>query len=1024
MTQLSLLARSFSMAVTGVTTTLLLLLACPAFNLQAAESDEHEVDARGGTVRQNARMDDGSPKPFAADKNVSTSRESHMLHLMEKTVTPPPGLQFRPFKGSEVDLDASITKPDPTKPLQLPIYVRIPKYVDILAAPDCCFNVDVTDIEGMIYALTYNSQASAKEGPSSITVSGIMPEEDHAGQFPLRIEGNLTTPSGRAGGVPHWAAKVGSLQILVDRNHDGSIDGKDNTGERLRFADRNKDNKYDDADIPRDDMPGAVFMAGFGLANHPKLGERIKAEIKYPRELNRGVLRLRILDEHEPSNVEVQNEVAAPSRNRHIRVYKEETGGTPLKDAQLQWDLSASPVIPQYVYLDYASDEIAIIRLTFLRQAADTTPVMTDEVKVAHFSNGVGAIDSLQPAVAVIDGLGSVELMSGNLHLDALVRSYQTPAFAPDVSISYNHLNGIESGLGRGWRTNYDQRLFDNTYDREGTDGKITNADRKDGDLLVLLDGSGRSWSFAWKAAVNKYVSQDKTGLIKATVEPLQEIPKDPGLTDYFADDLKNGYKLLLLDNTIRWFDRDGYLMRIESLRQEKLTITRGQADAGGPWKFKHKATKVADEYNRKEGLAASDLSGVVDPTKKTLDRAKGRQLADWEFKYDDEQRIKEVKISGNFALNAGSDLTWKIAYDVAPVGDLSQSINKVSVITIPYLNGEVKVAYTPATRMTASTKAVVTGSNPFLGDTEFSNIDIDLGAWKTRKIPGQVAVTTTRTLVATTRRISTETTGRVVTTWLYDDRGNQTSQAVSGGTTMTWTWNDFGMKPANLLKTSTLVGAGGSTTYDYFNAGKQSGRVKSEQDPCGKSATFAYNGSGFPASTKDRRGFTWTTTGVDGYGNPTASTSPESRSTARVYGAHDKFGLVESETDFRGFTTAYEYDTRLRPTVTTLPTGATPGTVWDPLSRPITSTDARGTITATVYDTYGRVKSDTITAGADVPAGDRSNIAASTYAYTDGPITTVLAKRGALIVMDQDVDLQGRVVKQRGVVGNQSHGL
>ena len=992
----------------------LLLVALPLTGLRAADAaDDHQVDAKGGTVRQNAQMDDGAPKAFAADKNASTTREAHPLHLMEKTVTPPSGYEFRPFKASEQGLDASITNPDPSKPLRLPVYVRIPKYVDILAAPDCCFNVDVTDIEGMIRALKDGSQASPMEGPSSITVSGILPEEDHAGQFPLRIEGNLKS-SGQSGEDPHWAAKVGSIMILVDRNHDGTIDGKDNTGKRLRFVDRNQDNKLDDLDNPRDDMPGGVFLAGYGLPNHPKLGDRIQAKIKYPHELTRGVLRLRILDEHMPTNTEVQGTAPVASRNRHVRVYKDLTGGPALTDAQLQWDLSASPVVPEDVYLDYASDEIVIARLTFLRQASDTTPVMTDEVKIARFSNGVGAIDGLQPSVSAIPGLGSIELMSGNLHLDALVRSYQAPALGPDLALAYNHLDGIETGLGRGWRSTYDQRVFDNTFDREGTDGKITNADRKDGDLLVLLDGSGRKWPFVWKTADSKYVSQDKTGLLKATVEPLQAIPKDPGLTDYNADDLTNGYKVLLLDNTTRWFDRDGYLMRIENLRQEKLTITRGQADGTNPWKFKHQAVKVVDEHTREEGLAASDVAGAVDPAKKTLDKASGRQLAAWEFLYDDEQRLKQVKITGNFALSSGSDLTWKIAYDPAPVGDLATSINKVSIVTIPYLNGDVKVAYTPATRMTASTKAVVTGSVPFGGATEFADIDVDLGAWKTRKIPGQVTVITTRILLADKRRISTETTGRVATTWQYDDRGNQTSQAVAGGTTVTSTWGDFGMKPANLLKTTTLNGAGGSTTYDYFNAGKQSGRLHIEHDPNGKTTTYAYDGSGFPKSTTDRRGFLWETTGVDEFGNPTASTSPEGRTTMRVFGQHAKFGLLESETDFRGFTTSYAYDARLRPSITTLPTGGKPGTVWDPLSRPITSTDARGTTTAIVYDAYGRVISETITPGDDIAAEDRTGIAPLLTDYTDGPLTTVLAKRGALIVADQDVDLQGRVVRQR----------
>ncbi len=1004
----------------------LLLVGLPLVGLRAADSaDDHQVDARGGTVRQNAQMDDGNPKPFAADKNATTTRESHLLHLMEKTVTPPPGFQFRPFKGSELGLDANITNSGPNsgKPLQLPIYVRIPKYVDILSAPDCCFNVDVTDIEGMIHALRYNSQASPMEGPGSITVSGIMPEEDHAGQFPLRIEGNLTTPSGRGGEDPHWAAKVGSIQILVDRNHVGGIDGKDNLGKRLRFADRNHDNKFDDLDNPRDDMPGAVFLAGYGLEGHPQLGDRIKALIKYPIELKRGVLRLRVLDEHMPSNVEVTSTDPAPSRNRHVRIYKDGVGGAPLTDDQLQWDLSASPVVPTTVYLDYASDEIAIIRLTFLRQATDTTPVMTDEVKVAHFSNGVGSIDSLQPSVGVMNGLGGVELMSGNLHLDAVVRAYLTPAFGPSVTLSYNHLDGIETGLGRGWRTTYDQRVFDNTYDRvntPGPDGKITNDDRKDGDLVVLLDGSGRKWPFTWNETDKKYVSTDVTGLRKATVEPLKKIEDRTDLPGYNADDLDLGYKVLLNDNLIRWFDRDGYLVQLQTLRKERVSIVRGVADGANPWRDKCKAITAKDQYSREEPLTAADFNGaVVDPVKRTLNKIGGRSLGDWDLLYDSQQRLETCTIrnpsggagpdgaTGAFHLSGGDRLAWKIGYDPGTPSDPSQSLSKVSTITIPYQSKVVKVAYTPTTRLSASTKAVVTG--PFGGDTVFDNIVPEAGAWQTRSLPGVVTVTTARVVDKTLRRLTSETTGHSKITYLYDDLNNQTEVAVAGGTTTQWTWKSFGIEGANLLETSTLVGAGGQTKYSYNTSDKAKGLVETVTDPCGVKTTYAYKpGTAFVQTETVNARTPWTNA-VDQWGNSTLRTSPMGRTTTITWFEGGKWGLAEKTTDFLTFASESHYDARHRKIAVILPTGGLVVTDLDPLGRSTVVTDALQTKTTTTYDALGRMTQIETTAGGAVTEPAPS--APTTYAYIDGEQTRVTAMCAGVFMVDRLYDLQGRTI-------------
>jgi hypothetical protein len=94
-----------------------------------------------------------------------------------------------------------------------------------------------------------------------------------------------------------------------------------------------------------------------------------------------------------------------------------------------------------------------------------------------------------------------------------------TPLMGPDVAVSYNHLDGLRTGLGEGWRTNYDMKLYDNSYDRMGN-GIVPLGFRQAGDLLTLIDETGRRELFRYGVSGFKFSSDKKTGMTGATITP------------------------------------------------------------------------------------------------------------------------------------------------------------------------------------------------------------------------------------------------------------------------------------------------------------------------------------------------------------------------------------------------------------------------------------------------------------------------------------------------------------------------
>ncbi len=766
------------------------------------------------------------------------------------------------------------------------------------------------------------------------------------------IQNNTTISSNsRASDKIRYETMEGGLS--VDLNHDGEIDQDDNPGEAA---------------------PGAIMLAGYGLDNHPDLEERIEMKILVADDVDQVTLGwdnelVQVFKDKDPSADEepLDDDPDSTGTNKSV-VFGDET----------------DEEIPDKVYVKFYTDEVVNFTLTIPNYPCN------DTLRITRLSNGLGAPDGIAPVKNVIPGRGYVNLMNGNFYFGAVARVYNTPALGPDLAVSYNHLDGIaagSSGLGRGWRTNYDLKIIDGTVD-DNEDGKIKDEERSSDDIIALIDETGARRIFKYDSSAanpdeptemfHKFESEAISGLQGAIINIVTN------KTEYTL--LR--YELNRHDNHLVKFKTTGEIDKIENLRGEKLTIDSGS---------------VTDDYSRTVSLTAPG----------NRDAMNGLEMGDWSFTYEMTpatgvflDRIKQVKITDS--LLTQNSHTWEIGFgrtEEDPIGK-----NKVVEVKLPEPDfGAVSqtykldVTYTPDTAMKASTSATVAG--PYDGMSETYSIDGDLNAIEDYTNP--VSVKTTFDVDDDTRLLDKVTRGKFDVTMDYDDYGMLTSRDVSSGPSERWTYDKGGVSKeyAWLLKDQELVGSGGKTRYTYWTEDVKTGRVKTITDPCNAETSFEYDEDGFLSSTEDADSKTWTFSNLTAYGQPQTTNAPDITGDAN-HGTESStsysdaaLGLVGSTTDVWGYTTSYAYDSLKRVNSITHPGSVTVTTDRDIFGNVVNTKDRLGHEVSRDYDAWGRLT--------EVSQSELANVT-TTYEL-EGDYVTVTTEQGTLRLSKQKIDFAGR---------------
>jgi RHS repeat-associated protein len=621
------------------------------------------------------------------------------------------------------------------------------------------------------------------------------------------------------------------------------------------------------------------------------------------------------------------------------------------------------------------------------------------------FSGDLGPQNQRTPQSQVIPRHAWITHGRDNFYFTATCVEYTTPNLSPNVYVHYNSMDNLECGLGRGWRTNYDMRVY-----------RVKK-------YAVLVDETSARIAFP-----DGRNSESRNGAyLAAKLDEKSELEEEDKPTDDFRSGEK--YRVTKNDNHTYFFNNDGWLVRVRNLRGEELTVAR---NAQGY------AQSVTDSHQRTQSLTRSAFGGGSgEAPLTTLNRGKSGA---WEFQYSDRGSMTSIVSNGNYSEQTPGmeSVTYKIDYDdqnrPTRFGDDANAALQTAIdypvgeahaiqITQPY--GIIRKIY-----HTGFTYKDISHSGSLVVDSHnvasFSSPGLSFIAPSTDSSPyfnkDELRQVETRTydavgnLIRSQRVLDATTTHE--TSWRYEKL----------------TFNDKAVESSNLLRSHTEHAVTGlqratptdlTTTWTYYDdAEARLGLLAHQIAADGSISSYTYDAQGRLATQTDARGVTWSFTNhvPDGAGQPGVGlprrieiVELENPKTAfeRVY---FEDGALREHKDVRwDYTTVYRYDAQGNLEGVLAP-GQTQEeiTKHDPLGRVIYRQDVEGLKQYAAYDSLNRLvrtvvpgRSDDVTTFADTGTGYRAT-----------------TKRGTLILADQVFDASGRLQKDvahRELVGGQA---
>ena len=562
-----------------------------------------------------------------------------------------------------------------------------------------------------------------------------------------------------------------------------------------------------------------------------------------------------------------------------------------------------------------------------------------------------GAVDGVSAVTEAFPTHAWVQVASGNLYFTTQVTGYATPIPGPDVTVSYNSLDNIDCGLGAGWRTNYDVRVY-------GTKNASTASY-----VMSFLDERG---------AVTTFIPGVGNGMGSGVFIP-NGLSWMPGAEIVMAksdqatgrERCSNGEiaKLIRGDGRLYFFGNDGWLVRTRDLRGEELHVQRDPSTGF--------ATEVHDDHQRSQALTRAALGDAATGSQ-PLAALKPCLSGSWAFLYDARGNLSSIALKGTFS-NASS-LTYGIHYD--------QTTDRATSIDYPTVNGS---TFTKTITQVTGSGNQWDVTEPLGGKTTFTLADDRMTSWKD---PMGISHQVTFPQDVYYARVAAKTwigrgywnpsaatddlNGvRFPATYTYNLQGQPSTIAKYGSngieqlTTMAYApmTSAFGQDGAfPLLAERRIHGVtgldGGAardlvTTFAYETSGKKSGLVSRITDATGNVTAYAYTDTGLLSTLTDPNGQVWKFENFDSYGNAQTITSPEGVVTSKTY-APD--GTVLTITDAQtGDKTTLAYDTQQRVRSRTFNSLPAETTTYDPLGNVLVTTDVLNRTITHEYDAWSR---------------------------------------------------------------------
>ena len=513
-------------------------------------------------------------------------------------------------------------------------------------------------------------------------------------------------------------------------------------------------------------------------------------------------------------------------------------------------------------------------------------------------------------------GNSGVSLTEGNAMESYPVTSLKSGT-GPTLTLNliYNSYNAdgsraaIDSGLGYGWTSSYNDFLFNQRGDmfRMGPDGRITR---------FALVGNG--------------VYKTSTGYFETLV---QNLDSSFTLTTKF----QTVYHYISVPGT--FFQVAGPVYRLDTMTDRIGNVTTMGYSGGN-------LTSSTDTYGRTITYSYNTqhhLAGVTDPLGRTTT-----------FTYDATNRQLTAITDPN---GKTTTYTYNTLYQIT-----SKTDGDGRTFTYGYQHN------LPATDRDATGATIYSLSNSSTWATDATQLAMNLMrmytpstttqvdgrghswtyAYDTHGYPTSIVApdgsTTTYAYDPTTLRLSSSTDADGHTTsFTYDSQGNELTVTDALGHTTTYTY-----EPVFNQVTSMTDPNGRTTTYTYDGHGNRVG----ETDPLGGTQNWTYDSHGNVLSDTDQRGNT-TTSAYDAVGDLIQAVDPLGDVWTYTY---DAIGNRLSMTDPSGDVTQYQYDglNRLVGTIDAL--GGTITTAYDDVGNTLRTTDQNSHTTSYQYDPRSRV--------------------------------------------------------------------